>query len=831
MFQKTNVQEKAPSNAAAETGEKQLQKGMSLPAVTPAQLAAVEEEPLQGNFEPVQKVEEEEPLQGKFETVQKAEEEEPLQGKFEPIQKVEEEEPLQGKFETVQKAEEEEPLQGKFETVQKAAPEEELQMKADPIQKASPEEELPAQAKFDPIQKAEEEEPLQGKFKAVQRKAANTAPFQLKKNISREHPVQRQEAFKAPNRTGMPDTLKSGVESLSGFSMSDVKVHYNSDKPKQLQALAYAQGTDIHIAPGQEQHLPHEAWHVAQQKQGRVQPTIQMKEGTPVNDDAGLEHEADVMGAKAMATGTAALGDAMQKKELPSSQTAQLRFNTNLLTGRHTAQRRTVQKKETVQRNPELGEMDMAELDAIPTRGRSVAVSEEAPATRPRSGPVFHARPGGRARSQAVTEAPVDLQWKTDNIGIIRMIENAGTVLSGVNWDAKAPGGDNADTAITVGGAVGGVTGAAGSITNKAKGAADVGETAMGAAGHVVASVGSSIGALISSVKAIKLAYEESEQTEAGVGGSVQAAGALLTALKAGFEAAASVQRFVSGSVAPGIMAAIPGLGIAIAACEVITNAYTAYNAQQSEADMEGVSGEFRLALTNLIGIPEDKKSLFAEEKRGKMFNRVEYLRLKPGLFETLDEVKADTTGKKEPNFRRKHGIPAEVSFDALYTAIKNYELGSKMQEINQKRKVQGARNILASVIRIAGEIAKFFPADGGITAGVLVGTSAAIGAAQSVAKLVQGLAREGTIGGGDTSRSKSSKHKEYLNHTRSIYQYLDSVPKPVTRIHEGKVTAGKQLVTATGANTSSLYQVDYTNSKAVQGQVDGIVDAMKKGR
>jgi len=50
-------------------------------------------------------------------------------------------------------------------------------------------------------------------------------------------------------------------------------VHYNSDKPAQLQAHAYAQGTDIHLASGQEKHLPHEAWHVVQQKQGRVKPT------------------------------------------------------------------------------------------------------------------------------------------------------------------------------------------------------------------------------------------------------------------------------------------------------------------------------------------------------------------------------------------------------------------------------------------------------------------------------------------------------------------------------------------------------------------------------
>lgn len=97
---------------------------------------------------------------------------------------------------------------------------------------------------------------------------------------------------KKPNNTGLPDNLKSGVENLSSYSIDDVKVHYNSDKPAQLNALAYAQGTDIHVAPGQKKHLRHEAWHVVQQKQGRVQPTMQLQ---GVNDDEGLKKNADVM--------------------------------------------------------------------------------------------------------------------------------------------------------------------------------------------------------------------------------------------------------------------------------------------------------------------------------------------------------------------------------------------------------------------------------------------------------------------------------------------------------------------------------------------------------
>jgi hypothetical protein len=101
------------------------------------------------------------------------------------------------------------------------------------------------------------------------------------------------------NETGMPNQLKAGIETLSGMRMDHVRVHYNSDRPAQLNAHAYAQGSEIHIAPGQDQHLAHEAWHVVQQMQGRVRPTTQMKGDVPVNDDAGLEAEADIMGARA----------------------------------------------------------------------------------------------------------------------------------------------------------------------------------------------------------------------------------------------------------------------------------------------------------------------------------------------------------------------------------------------------------------------------------------------------------------------------------------------------------------------------------------------------
>lgn len=172
-----------------------------------------------------------------------AEEEEPLQGRFGPAQRVEEEEPLQGRFAAVQRVEEEDALQGRFA-----------------------------------VQRVEEEEPLQGRFAVAQRETDAQAAAQ----------------------GGLPAGLRAGIERLSGVSMDGVRVHYNSSQPAQLNALAYAQGTDIHLGPGQEQHLPHEAWHIVQQAQGRVQPTMNMNGHVPVNDDAALEHEADTMGAKAV---------------------------------------------------------------------------------------------------------------------------------------------------------------------------------------------------------------------------------------------------------------------------------------------------------------------------------------------------------------------------------------------------------------------------------------------------------------------------------------------------------------------------------------------------
>jgi hypothetical protein len=77
--------------------------------------------------------------------------------------------------------------------------------------------------------------------------------------------------------SGLPEGLRTPLEALTGLDLSNVTVHYNSLGPR-IGAHAYAQGAEIHLAPGQAHTLGHEACHVVQQRQGRVQPISDLGE-------------------------------------------------------------------------------------------------------------------------------------------------------------------------------------------------------------------------------------------------------------------------------------------------------------------------------------------------------------------------------------------------------------------------------------------------------------------------------------------------------------------------------------------------------------------------
>lgn len=190
------------------------------------------------------------------------------------------EELLQGKFVSQLQEEEDELLQGKFVAQREEMDDEEL-----------------LQGKFVSQFQEEDDELLQGKF-VVQREEMDEDEFVQGKF----QPLQRQ----TENQTGIPDTVKQRMEDSFNTDFSSVRVHPESSSAPDVGALAYTQGTDIHFAPGQfkpdtsagQQLLGHELAHVVQQAEGRVQPTTEIG-GMAVNDDVALEHEADVLGAKA----------------------------------------------------------------------------------------------------------------------------------------------------------------------------------------------------------------------------------------------------------------------------------------------------------------------------------------------------------------------------------------------------------------------------------------------------------------------------------------------------------------------------------------------------
>jgi hypothetical protein len=103
----------------------------------------------------------------------------------------------------------------------------------------------------------------------------------------------------------LPDPLRDKMERAFNTDFSTVTVRESSEASN-LGAQAFARGAELVFAPGQydpasargQSLIGHELAHVVQQSEGRVAPTIQGN-GLAINDDAGLEAEADDMGARA----------------------------------------------------------------------------------------------------------------------------------------------------------------------------------------------------------------------------------------------------------------------------------------------------------------------------------------------------------------------------------------------------------------------------------------------------------------------------------------------------------------------------------------------------
>jgi len=109
----------------------------------------------------------------------------------------------------------------------------------------------------------------------------------------------------APSDAGrLPSPVQEQMETAFGVDFSAVRIHEGA-AATQVGARAFAQGTDLHFAPGEydptslagQELIGHELAHVVQQRDGRVS-AAQGKGGDLAADD-GLEAEADRAGARA----------------------------------------------------------------------------------------------------------------------------------------------------------------------------------------------------------------------------------------------------------------------------------------------------------------------------------------------------------------------------------------------------------------------------------------------------------------------------------------------------------------------------------------------------
>lgn len=178
-----------------------------------------------------------------------------------------------------------------------------------------------------------EEEPIQKKDNVTDTlQLKSIAPEEELQELE-EQPIQKKNnpspTDTSSNTTASPSQLSTNVrgkmEGAFQTDFSNVKIHQNSSKAKDMGAYAFTQGNDVHFASGQynpatpkgQELIGHELTHVVQQRSGRVKPTTQAK-GLPVNNDAELEREADDMGAKAAKGETANL-DTKIKEEEPTT--------------------------------------------------------------------------------------------------------------------------------------------------------------------------------------------------------------------------------------------------------------------------------------------------------------------------------------------------------------------------------------------------------------------------------------------------------------------------------------------------------------------------------
>ena len=588
--------------------------------------------------------------------------------------------------------------------------------------------------------------------------------------------VQRKE-----NNTGLPDRLKTGMENLSGISLDDVKVHQNSDKPAQLMAHAYAQGTYIHLAPGQDRHLPHEAWHVVQQKQGRVKPTTQMMGKVNVNDDPRLEREADVMGSKAL-----------QMKVRPSTPDVQPEQPNTVI-------QRVRELDVTGLTGAEGGEKFEAEEGSLLEQlaeGSEVLGSGFEPAEKGMSGYKDGTKEDGKLKSVGKVESDGFEQASSISSGVTSVIKLMDDFVKLYNaedkWKNLRESGLVEDVATT-----------AGAIASIVK--AFSGEGEEGGDATLAASITDTIS---KSLTLIKQAYHlvkdpiEAQQTETNKWwGDEQK---ILETSKQVFAAAGTAAGIAKNAyemvntVVPSALATtIPAIDIVFRTTDLIIQIHQYYASQgQIDTDTHKTT-EVRGRLNSMIG--EDKvESLMRDYPAGNYgipLIKDKYRRPKIALMKQIHRMDKEIVGGKTPSAALESdeqgllsivGNDNEQLFNRKYVPfsenIREYELADKLTEINSKRKVSAASGIFKDFLHITADILTLTVSPASI-GGLIIKTGlSAASVLQSGAEYAQDMYRERSGDEEVFEHSKKGKLAKGADHARTIvgmYVKANSLENP----------------------------------------------------
>ncbi|MFK8186366.1 MAG: DUF4157 domain-containing protein [Phormidesmis sp.] len=194
------------------------------------------------------------------------------------------------------------------------------------------------------------------------------------------------------------------------------------------------------------------------------------------------------------------------------------------------------------------------------------------------------------------------------------------------------------------------------------------------------------------------------------------------------------------------------------------------------------------------------------------------------GSGDVIDPVKTSLEEIKNTDTLVPNRQPSDIfsPIHAFSQQIQEYEFLDKMAEINQKRQTSGWTDVMLELVSMAGDITTIAVGATGIGAAIGQGVKAGSAAYKVVhgsAKFAQKLTRNHKS---DNKKSTATKHKEYVRHTRFIYQQFANL-KPTDPPDKAK--ALKNYIRAAGANYGLWYSLRHKPSR----QVEMLVEAMKQ--